>query len=82
VNGSTTGTTAPGHLTLMMEPERVQEVAVAWWDMMLKGKAEAKTMFVGPSCTLCDGSAYPSMWSPFVQDAATAIEYGANTMLQ
>jgi hypothetical protein len=69
-----------GHLTLMMEPERVIEPAVAWWDMMLKGKADAKDMFLGDSCKLCDGTAYPSMW---VNPAnPPAIAYGHNAMLQ
>ena len=86
VNGSTTGTLAPGHLTLMMEPERVQEITVAWWDKMLKGKSEPNAMFVGGSCSLCDGSAYPSMWTAgglTVGSAMSpAIEYGSNSMLQ
>jgi hypothetical protein len=83
VMGSTTGTLAPGHLTLMMEPERVIEPTVAWWDMMLKGKESAKAMFLGDSCTLCNPDAYPSMWGPsFVATSPSAIEYGHNTMLQ
>jgi len=80
VNGSTTGNTAPGHLTLMMESERVIEPAVAWWDMMLKGSTTAKEMFIGDSCTLCDPNAYPSMW--VVPATPPAIEYGHNAMLQ
>jgi len=77
--GASTGPLA-GHLTLMMEPERVIGPAVAWWDMMLKGKAEAKAMFVGASCTLCDGKAYPSSWI----DSATppTLEYGKNAKLE
>ncbi len=82
VNGSTTGPLAPGHLTLMMESERVIEPALAWWDMMLKGKADAKSMFVGDNCTLCDTSTYPSMWPPFVGLDSPAHEYGANAMLK
>lgn len=79
VNGSTTGELAPGHLTLMMEAERVTEPTVAWWDMMLKGKESGKPMFIGDSCTLCDPGAFPSLWV----DPATppAIEYGHNAML-
>ena len=80
VNGSTTGQLAPGHLTLMMESERVIEPAVAWWDMILKGKAEAKPMFVGDSCTLCDGTAYPSMW--VMPATPPSLEYGHNSMVQ
>jgi hypothetical protein len=80
VNGSTTGQLAPGHLTLMMEPERVVEPAVAWWDLILKGKTEAKPMFVGPDCKLCDGSAYPSMWA--MPATPPSLEFGANSMVQ
>lgn len=76
VDGSTTGALAPGHLTLMMEPERVTEVSVAWFDMMLKGDAAAKAMFVGDKCTLCDGTAYPSKW--VMPATPPAIEYGHN----
>lgn len=82
VNGSTTGTFAPGHLTLMMESERVIEPALAWWDMQFKGKADAKNMFLGASCKLCDTGTYPSMWPPFVGLATPAHEYGANPMLK
>jgi hypothetical protein len=67
-----------GHLTLMMEPERVMEWTVAWFDMELKGKAEAKTMFIGDTCTLCDGNAYPSKWDP----GTPSLQYGHNAMLQ
>jgi hypothetical protein len=79
VNGSTTGALAPGHLTLMMESERVIKPAVAWWDMMLKGKEEAKKMFVGPGCTLCDPGAFPSQWAMM---PPPSIEFGANAMLK
>jgi hypothetical protein len=82
VNGSTTGTTAPGHLTLMMESERVQDVAVKWWDMMLKGDAEAKKMFVGPDCGICKGTELPSMWITGAEKNGPSHEYGANSMLQ
>jgi pimeloyl-ACP methyl ester carboxylesterase len=79
IDGKATGGSA-GHLTLMNEPERVVEPAVAWWDMMLKGDATAKQMFVGASCGLCDPSKYPSKWvNPPV---SPTIEYGHNTMLQ
>lgn len=69
-----------GHLTLMMESDRVIDPTVAWWDMMLKEKDEAKAMFVGDSCTLCDPNAFPSMW--YTGAAQASIEYGHNTMLQ
>lgn len=83
VNGSTTGELAPGHLTLMMEAERVSDLTVAWWDMMLKGKAEAKPMFIGDSCTLCDPNAFSSMWMPTKtgSDGSMSLEYGHNAML-
>ena len=82
VNGSTTGQTAPGYLTLMMEPERVEVVAVAWWDMMLKGDAEAKKMFVGMDCGICKGTELKSMWITGAEANGPSHEYGANTMLQ
>jgi pimeloyl-ACP methyl ester carboxylesterase len=84
VDGSTTGESAPGHLTLMMEPERLSEVSVAWWDMRLKGKEEAKAMFLGDACTLCDGSAYPSLWPPATSgsDSTPSLEYGHNALLE
>jgi hypothetical protein len=82
--GSTTGETAPGHLTLMMEPERVMEPTVAWWDMILKGKEEAKKMFLGADCTLCSPTAYPTMWPPVKSGSldSPTIEYGHNSALQ
>lgn len=81
---STTGTTAPGHLTLMMEPERVTEITVAWFDMQLKGKDDAKKMFLGDDCTLCDGSAYPSMWGATGWRGldSPSLAYGHNTNLK
>jgi pimeloyl-ACP methyl ester carboxylesterase len=81
VNGSTTGALAPGHLTTMMESERVVEETVAWWDMELKGKADAKSMFIGDSCTLCDTSTFSSTWPPYVGLDMPAHEYGHNANL-
>ena len=69
-----------GHLTLMMEPERVTEPTVAWWDMMLKNKPEAKAMFIGDSCKLCDKGAYPSRW--VMPANPPSLTYGHNAMLQ
>jgi len=43
-----------GHLTLMIQPERVVEPATAWWDYMLKGDMKARDMFVGDACGLCN----------------------------
>ena len=82
VNGSTTGQSAPGHLTLMMEAERVQTVAVKWWDMMLKNDAEAKTMFVGPDCGICKGTELQSMWITGAEKTGPSHEYGANALLK
>jgi Chlorophyllase enzyme len=42
-----------GHLTLMLEPERVTGATVAWLDFMLDGDQEAKGWFAGSSCKLC-----------------------------
>ena len=67
-----------GHLTLMMEPERVIEPTVAWFDMMLKGDSEADAMFLGDDCTLCDGNAYPSSWDP----GTPSLSYGHNALLE
>jgi hypothetical protein len=52
-----TGGNFTGHLTLMEQPERVWEVAVAWWKYMLHGDEEAKKMFVGDDCGLCNSPA-------------------------
>jgi hypothetical protein len=52
----------------MMQPERVTDLAVAWWKWQLKADPEAKKMFVGPDCGLCKSPA--------------DFEYGANSRLQ
>jgi hypothetical protein len=57
-----------GHLTLMMEPQRVDQQAVAWWDMMLKGSADAKATFVGSTCK----------WCGHKDDMADSYEFGEN----
>jgi hypothetical protein len=44
----------PGHLTLVTEPHRVVEPALAWWKYMLNGDAESKTFFAGTDCKLCN----------------------------
>lgn len=47
-----------GHLTLMLEPERVMGWATAWWQMFLKGDASAKAWFApAASCMLCNQTA-------------------------
>jgi hypothetical protein len=48
-----TGGNVTGHLTLMEQPERAVEPTVAWWKYMLKDDAEAKKLFVGEGCGLC-----------------------------
>jgi hypothetical protein len=63
-----TGGTATGHLTLMEQPERVVDMAIAWWKWQLKGDLEAKKMFIGDSCGLCNKK----------ED----FEYGHNMLLQ
>lgn len=82
VDNSSTGQLAPGHLTLMMEPERVSDVARKWWDMMLKGDAEAKKMFVGPDCGICKGTELQSQWITGAEKGGKSHEYGANAMLK
>jgi hypothetical protein len=42
-----------GHLTLMLQPERVTEPTVAWLRYTLDGDADAKSWFAGSSCKLC-----------------------------
>ena len=49
-----TGGNVTGHLTLMEQPERVTDPMIAWWKYMLKGDDDAKQMFVGDDCGLCN----------------------------
>jgi hypothetical protein len=63
-----TGGGSTGHLVLMEQPDRVVDMAIAWWQYMLNGDQEAKKMFVGDSCGLCNRNA--------------EFEYGHNTLLQ
>jgi hypothetical protein len=63
-----TGGNSTGHLVLMEQPERVTDMAVAWWKWQLNGDQEAKKMFVGDGCGLCN-----------MKDQ---FEYGKNSMLQ
>lgn len=51
-----TGGSSTGHLVLMEQPERVVDMAVAWWNWWLKDDQHAKQTFVGDSCDLCDRS--------------------------
>jgi hypothetical protein len=48
-----TGGVATGHLVLMMQPERVLDMTIAWWNWQLNRDEEAKKMFVGDDCGLC-----------------------------
>jgi hypothetical protein len=63
-----TGGNATGHLVLMEQPERVSDLTVAWWKWQLEGDQEAKKMFVGEGCGLCNRDA--------------EFEYGHNAVLQ
>lgn len=63
-----TGGTATGHLVLMMQPERVTDMTVAWWKWQLKGDQQAKGMFVGANCGLCNRS--------------SELEFGHNSRMQ
>ena len=49
-----TGGGMTGHLTLMEQPERVTDPAIAWWKYMLNGDVEARRMFIGTDCGLCN----------------------------
>jgi hypothetical protein len=46
-----------GHLTLMMQPERVSPETVAWFDYTLSANAEAGKFFLGADCKLCNRAA-------------------------
>jgi hypothetical protein len=63
-----TGGRSTGHLVLMMQPERVIDLTLAWWDWQLEDDQTAKAMFVGDGCGLCS--------SP------DEFEYGANAHMQ
>ncbi len=52
----------------MEQPDRVVDMAVAWWKWQLKGDDEAKKMFVGDDCGLCNKD--------------DEFDYGHNTLLQ
>jgi hypothetical protein len=46
-----------GHLTLMMEPDRVTGATVGWWNLLFRNDAAARDLFVGSSCGLCNKTA-------------------------
>ena len=43
-----------GHLTLMLQPERVVGPTVAWWKMVFENDATSTADFVGANCGLCN----------------------------
>lgn len=64
-----TGGGSTGHLVLMEQPERVVDMAVAWWKYQLKGDQDAASaMFLDSDCTLCN--------------RASEFEYGKNDLLE
>ena len=63
-----TGGTFTGHLVLMMQPERVSDMTVAWWKWQLKGDQQARSQFVGPNCGLSNRS--------------SEFEFGHNSRMQ
>jgi hypothetical protein len=52
-----TGGIIPGHLTVMLHPERVVDITSGWWRYMLQDDAAARSLFVGTSCGLCNRDA-------------------------
>jgi hypothetical protein len=46
-----------GHLTLMMQPERVVEPTAAWFKYQLQADMESSKWFLGNDCKLCNMSA-------------------------
>ena len=57
-----------GHLVLMMQPERVVDMALAWWQYQLSGDEDAAKWFLGDDCRLCN--------------RADEFEYGHNSLLE
>jgi hypothetical protein len=47
----------PGHLVLMLTPDRVADAAVGFWQLILNNDAKAHDLFIGASCGLCGHSA-------------------------
>jgi len=43
-----------GHLVLMMSPERVTDATAGFWQLLLDGESNAKTLYEGASCGLCN----------------------------
>jgi hypothetical protein len=63
-----TGGGSTGHLVLMEQPDRVVDMAIAWWQYQLKGDQDAKKMFLGDGCGLCGRD--------------SEFEYGTNSLLE
>ncbi|HTB75466.1 MAG TPA: hypothetical protein VK762_19580 [Polyangiaceae bacterium] len=42
-----------GHLTLMLQPQRVTGPTVAWWKMVFENDPASTSQFVGANCGLC-----------------------------
>jgi hypothetical protein len=55
-----------GHLVLMLSPERVDDQAVSWWEMLFRDDAAAKAKFVGANCAFCGHA----------MDSSNAYEFG------
>lgn len=49
-----------GHLVLMLSPERVDDQAVSWWEMLFRDDATAKAKFVGANCGFCGHAMDPT----------------------
>ena len=47
----------PGHLPLLLTPDRIVEPTVAFWQYILNGDSKAHDLLVGPNCGLCAQSA-------------------------
>jgi hypothetical protein len=47
----------PGHLVLMLTPDRVVDAAVGFWQFMFNDDAKAHDLFVGSNCGLCGHAA-------------------------
>jgi hypothetical protein len=46
-----------GHLTLMLQPDRVVDAAAGFWNMVFRNDAKARDLFVGDNCGLCNKTA-------------------------
>lgn len=47
----------PGHLVLILSPDRVVDAAVGFWQLIFGNDTKAHDLFVGASCGLCGHSA-------------------------